>query len=458
MSGEGTVEQVLAGERRWCVLQEDCRALLPAIPDSTLHSCVCDPPYELGFMGRKWDASGIAYDVAMWRQVLRALKPGGYLLAFGGTRTYHRMACAIEDAGFDVRDCIVWMYASGFPKSLDVSKAIDQHFGNERPDRTTSGNGCSVFQPTVRPENRGTPIAAAAAGWGTALKPAIEPVIVARKPLEGTVATNWLEHGTGAMNIDASRIDVSEEDRSALANAGGWARSGYEWKGGVILGGGRSIRPAGQIVETDADYGRGRWPANVIHDGSPEVLEQFARYGDRPSGASVGNGGKIFGAANGGATHDGYPGDDGSAARFFFCAKASRAERELGCAHLPARSAAEATHSQEGAARLNSPRTGAGRTATAIRNTHPTVKPLALLRYLQKLVTPPGGIVLDPFCGSGTGGMSALLEGFRYVGMELMAEHMPIALARIRHVDGYGWQEETESGPTIRQQGLPFGR
>lgn len=438
-TGEGTVAQVLAGDARWSLTVGDCREWLPTLPDASVDSCVVDPPYELGFMGRKWDASGIAYDVAMWREALRVLKPGGHLLAFGGTRTYHRMACAIEDAGFEIRDCIQWLYASGFPKSLDVSKAIDAHNGDERPvvgrgngAASSNTNSLGTFAPEYDRTSAASAASAAWSGWGTALKPACEPIVVARKPLGMTVAACVLAHGTGGINIDGCRIPFATEDDQAAAAAA--QRLCREPQHGHGIGdmGIHGENQASSLAPYLASMDAGRWPANVIHDGSPEVLEAFARYGDRPSGASVGDGGRIFGAG-GGPTHDGYAGDSGTAARFFFCAKASRAERELGCGGLPTHTAGEATHREDGSDGLNSPRAGAGRTAAGIRNVHPTVKPLALLRYLCRLVTPPGGVVLDHFSGSGTCGMAALLESFRYVGCELGADHAAIARARIGH-------------------------
>lgn len=463
MSSEGPITAVLDGQARWSLSLGDCRDLLRALPDASVHSCCCDPPYELGFMGSRWDSTGVAYDAEMWREVLRVLKPGGHILAFGGTRTYHRMACAIEDAGADIRDCIMWLYASGFPKSLNVSKAIDAADGLSDQREIVSSYTAGGNAGTSTAEKGGTygvgvpnsaPIelhitrgaserSRAWDGWGTALKPAVEPIVMARKPLIGTVVENVHEHGTGSLNVDGCRLEGGKRSPEFTE-----ARLAAPKTNHIF---GRDPRPV-----ANCSTEQGRWPANVIHDGSSEVLEAFGAFGERPSGASVGEGGKIFGKANGGPTHNGYAGDSGSAARFFFCAKASRAERELGCEHLPAKSGAEATHSKEGQARLNSPRTGAGRTAVSIRNTFPTVKPLALMRYLMRLITPPGGIVLDPFAGSGTGGMAALLEGFRYVGMELCAEHIPITLARIRHVDGYGWTDKSESdgAAQVKQLGL----
>jgi transcriptional regulator with XRE-family HTH domain len=373
--------------------QGDCLDVLRTIDTNTIDAIVTDPPYGLSFMGKRWD-----YDVPsveVWYECLRVLKPGGHLLAFAGTRTQHRMAVRIEDAGFEIRDMIAWVYGSGFPKSLDVSKAIDKHGGASVawfgpwfrkwrtehgitqkqvaalfPSKTGGLTGCvanwelgfnlptpdqfnlirdtfglpfdsiEAAEREVVAQQRGTVLAVAPgqdndrssttlditapatpaaqqwAGWGTALKPALEPITVARKPLTGTVAANVLEHGTGALNVDGCRVG-------------------------------------------DAS---GRWPANLIHDGSEEPAALL-----------------------------------GDAARFFYCAKASRSDRGEG-------------------------------------NNHPTVKPTDLMRYLCRLVTPPGGTVLDPFTGSGSTGKAAALEGFHFLGIEREAEYLDIARARIRAV------------------------
>jgi site-specific DNA-methyltransferase (adenine-specific) len=318
---------------QWEVLHGDCREKLRDLADASIDAIVTDPPYELGFMGKSWDASGIAYDVDLWREALRVLKPGGHLLAFSGSRTYHRMTVAIEDAGFEIRDQIMWVYGSGFPKS----KNLDGEWQ----------------------------------GWGTALKPAHEPICVARKPLIGTVAENVLTHGTGALNIDASRIPTDPSvDDPRLGGAGSWSSSKMAKNAYGDF--------AGREVGSSA---LGRWPANLIHDGSDEVLAGFPS----PHGA-----GRARSADEG--THGGKSGmfwvggpamrfgDSGSAARFFYCPKASKADR-------------------------------AG-------SKHPTVKPIALMAYLVRLVTPKGGTVLDPFAGSGTTLQAAVQEGFRVIGIE----------------------------------------
>lgn len=417
------------------LIHGDCLEVLKDIPDNSVDSIVTDPPYGLSFMGKKWD-----YDVpdqAVWEECLRVLKPGGHLLAFAGTRTQHRMAVRIEDACFEIRDMIAWVYGSGFPKSMDVSKAIDKmdasdarrerklrftewmrstgltsseidritdtnmgshyttsasqpavatrdHFEKLRPhlgvdvpewveklvdERTVESENfkrrevlCTVTGMDTSIQRPGLPLQDSSAkreysitapateaarqwqGWGTALKPALEPITVARKPFKGTVAANVLEWGTGAINIDVGRVGTD----------GGKTRSGQEryaesgWRTGH------------KVVELNA----GRWPANLIHDGSDEPTELL-----------------------------------GAAARFFYCAKTSRKDRGEG-------------------------------------NTHPTVKPTDLMAYLCRLVTPPGGTVLDPFMGSGSTGKAAIREGFRFIGIEMDADYLAIAEARIAHEAG----------------------
>jgi DNA modification methylase/transcriptional regulator with XRE-family HTH domain len=407
------------------LLHGDCLERLRELPDCSVDACVTDPPYGLRFMGKAWD-----YDVPqaeVWREVLRVLKPGGHLLAFAGTRTQHRMAVQIEDAGFEIRDLIAWVYGSGFPKSLDVSKAIDKRGGASVswfgpwfrewrkqngvtqkevaalfPSKTGGLTGCvanwelGFNMPTpdqfnlirdtfglpfesiaeaereVVAQQRGTQLAVAPgqgndrsattldittpstpeaqqwAGWGTALKPALEPITVARKPLSGTVAENVLRHGTGALNVDGCRVAHTEECRMMAPSQANIANPSDK------------CRQAGRREAVLELKPEGRWPANLIHDGSEEPCELL-----------------------------------GSAARFFYCAKASKADR-------------------------------------GAENVHPTVKPTELMRYLVRLVTPPGGLVLDPFMGSGSTGKAAVLEGFRFIGIEREAEYIEIARGRIQ--------------------------
>jgi site-specific DNA-methyltransferase (adenine-specific) len=332
------------------------------------------------------------------------------------------MACAVEDAGFEIRDMIAYVYGSGFPKSLDVSKAIDKAAGAEREvvGRGKAGTGIGLMDKssTIGGDFDITAPATDAArqwaGWGTALKPALEPITVARKPLDGcTVAENVLAHGTGALNIDACRVGTENTQRTS--NAG---TNGEGW------GMGKSAHINGSAT--------GRWPANLIHDGSEEVLAGFPQTNSGALTEGHKQGAGCFGRVGGEKITGNYGGDSGSAARFFYCAKASKAERDAGCDALDHLSAGQCTNRQDGSAGLNSPRAGAGRTSGA-RNNHPTVKPVALMRYLCRLVTPPGGTVLDPFMGSGSTGIAAVLEGFSFIGVERELEYLEIARARTAH-------------------------
>lgn len=378
----------------------DCRDIIATLDDNSIDAIVTDPPYELGFMGKGWDNTGIAYDVNLWAECLRVLKPGGHLLAFGGTRTYHRMACAIEDAGFEIRDSIHWLYGSGFPKSHDVSKAIDKAAGATREVVGSVTKGSSPLPNNHNGhwhdgQKDGTfditaPATAATKqweGWGTALKPAHEPIVMARKSLIGTVAANVLQHGTGALNIDDARVGSDGGHAGAGAGAGAGAR---------VFGDGLNGQRGTPVP------GMGRWPANVILD-EDAAAELDAQTGKLTSGSRTA--GTYNGFAGTGIYGDwtdvpmpSITGNSGGASRFFYCAKASRAERNAG---------------------------------GTIENTHPTVKPLALMRYLVRLVTPPGGTVLEPFAGSGTTMAAAILEGFNVIGCELTADYLPIIEGRI---------------------------
>ena len=447
----------------------DCLQVLRTLPDSSVDSCVTDPPYGLAFMGKKWD-----YDVPsseVWQEVLRVLKPGGHLLAFAGTRTQHRMAVRIEDAGFDIRDMLAWVYGSGFPKSLDVSKAIDKCNGEphrlhkftawmrttgltarqldqitdtnmgghyltaaSQPAIPTAALWClirphcgevpawvdelvqrieaerevvgqkimidtrkaragfvgSTHSPEYDGSKRAVNITAPATeaakqwqGWGTALKPALEPITVARAPLSGTVAANVLEHGTGALNVDGCRVGTEEDTRR---NAAGGSNG---------LNGSNTFKIRERKV-TDKEQPTGRFPANLIHDGSDEVAELFP---ETTSGKMEPTHTKASRAVYGQDAEKGYVtmetyGDSGSAARFFYCAKAGSDERR--------------------------------------NSKHPTIKPVALMRYLVRLVCPAGGVVLDPFAGSGTTIEAARLEHCRAIGIEREAEYCADILERLR--------------------------
>jgi site-specific DNA-methyltransferase (adenine-specific) len=416
------------------LLKGDCRQQLATLPDNSVHAIITDPPYELGFMGKTWDSTGIAYNLEVWQQCLRVLKPGGHLLAFGGSRTYHRLACAIEDAGFEIRDQIMWVYGSGFPKSLNVSKAIDKAAGAEREVlgiRSDKGRtqtfGGSETKPTLDTVPA-TPEARVWEGWGTALKPAHEPIVLARKPLNGTVANNILTHGVGALNIDESRITSTDNFdglkgrpiHKLATRRHGETEEEYDLR----IHESPSQQQALEKLKT-----LGRWPANFIHDGSDEVLQLFPEVkGQVGMKKTVGGHRFIEGDLETVQQFNYGRQDSGSAARFFYCAKASRTERNTGLDHLP-----EVRHSDRPSDNLPGGDNPRNRTNTPQTNFHPTVKPLALIHYLIKLITPPGGTILDPFLGSGTTAVAATQLGHPWIGCELTPDYWPIIEARIAH-------------------------
>ncbi len=390
----------------------DCVEVLAALPEASVDSVVCDPPYHLtnntgsrspnpgqytpigrpkeprgGFMGKQWDGGDVAFRVGTWTQILRVLKPGGHLVAFSGTRTYHRMVCAIEDAGFEVRDQIGWAFGSGFPKSHDVSKGIDRAAGAAREvvGQRKTAFGANGFSPddgwhdhsmksVIDVTAPATEAAKQWAGYGTALKPAWEPIVLARKPLIGTVAENVLRHGTGAINVDGCRI-------AGPPSVGGHTSGTYL---GIMNDDGWQPKQ----MPVDRSMSAGRWPANLVHDGSEEVLKAF------PETQSGGVGLEIspdqnrtaYGAFNGGERGRAYDANAGSAARFFYTAKADSEDR--------------------------------------LGSKHPTVKPLDLMQWLVRLVTPRGGTCLDPFAGTGTTGEAAWREGMRAILIEREEEYL----------------------------------
>jgi site-specific DNA-methyltransferase (adenine-specific) len=381
-------------------------------------------------MSKSWDNSGIAYDPAVWAECLRVLKPGGHILAFGGSRTWHRLAVAVEDAGFELRDSIAWIYGSGFPKSLDVSKAIDKKsgyvgaiVGSETVDVGIQGGSMHAGRSQKLEQREIRELSSEAKtweGWGTALKPAFEPVVVGRKPFgKGvTVAENVLAWGVGGLNIDGSRI------------GGEKIQTTYGGKNEVY---GDLSANAGQVWESAP---QGRWPANVILDEVTAGLldEQSGHQKDGRTiirnpepGATRKN--DIYGKGWGKLPEDKTYGGSGGASRFFYVAKASRRDRNEGLEELEAKGSGtfdDDGHRQPGERKNN-------HTAPMPKqNFHPTVKPTALMRYLIKLVTPEGGVVLDPFTGSGSTGKAALLDGFQFVGVELTEEYLPIIEGRLR--------------------------
>ena len=399
----------------------DCLEVLKTIPDNSIDSVVTDPPYGLSFMGKKWD-----YDVPsveVWTECLRVLKPGGHLLSFAGSRTYHRMAVRIEDAGFEIRDQIMWVYGSGFPKSHNIGKAIDKIEGNEREvvgevERKdfTNYNGSMM-----NVDNRGkhisidVPITKGNSdweGWGTALKPAHEPIVMARKPLsEKSIAENVLKHGTGGINIDGSRIDSSEKLARPINEANNNVYGNYNTFG-------NEVEPTG------------RFPANIIFD------EEAGQLLDEQSGVSKSNGGtnkilknEIYGEIKTPQEYFNY-GDKGGASRFFYCPKASKTDRNEGLDEFEEKSALVPF---KGFPTTNGTTDVVYERKTINSNNHPTVKPTDLMRYLINLVTPPNGTILDPFMGSGSTGKAAVKCGVNFIGIEKEQEYMDIASARIEH-------------------------
>ena len=392
---------------------------------------LCDPPYELGFMGKSWDSTGIAYDVEMWGYLYKLLKPGAHLLAFSGSRTYHRMACAIEDAGFEIRDMIEWVYGSGFPKSLNIGKAVDKIQGNEREitgetrigktslgensNWDTSDNMKAIKDSGKVDITKGT---SPYEGYGTALKPAHEPCVLARKPLEGTVAQNVLKHGTGGLNIDGTRVGIDSGDDIHAKNPHTvHIKSNLEFT---------SSNGEAYKVPT------GRFPANLIHDGSDEVEAVFPQTGKSiASKRGADRNGSLYGTYGLNDTVRGHNDTGGSASRFFYTAKASKSERNAGLEGFEEKY----EHRQNGFSDKISD------TKQPVANHHPTVKPLSLTKYLATLIKPPvGGRLLVPFSGSGSEMIGALQAGWEYVeGVELTEEYIPIAEARIKY-----WTKNTQ--------------
>lgn len=382
-------------------------------PENFIDSIITDPPYGLSFMGKDWD-HGIP-GPHFWSEALRIAKPGALLLAFGGTRTYHRLAVAIEDAGWEIRDCLMWLYGSGFPKSLDISKAIDKAKGHWRgkAGSVSSGNG-AMSGPNYERTEKGEPITATATawdGWGTALKPAWEPIILAMKPLDGTFAENAEKWGVAGLNVGGGRIGYSTDDamltrktNTEKSEATGFGVKDTWFKSGIVSS-------------------KGRWPANLILD------EEAAGMLDGVSGATasketiVNNLGSIWGSENRQPRAAGHN-DSGGASRFFYVAKSARAERNEGCEEMPARNVNDGRDTP-----IDNP---FQRGDTLRTNTHPTVKPLELMKYLCQLTrTPTGGIVLDPFAGSGTTLWAAEFHNRPWIGIEMNPEYVAIANARI---------------------------
>lgn len=418
----------------------DCLDVMQTFEENSLDAVVTDPPYGLSFMGKEWD-HGIP-GIPFWEETLRVCKPGAHMCAFGGTRTHHRLMVAIEDAGWEIRDCLMWVYGSGFPKSLDISKAIDKAAGAEREVIGKSIRGSGLQPNKINNHGKGdtgigyadgsgkeffitapvTPAAIQWNGWGTALKPAWEPIILCRKPLEGTVAANVQKWGTGGLNIDACRVefvDNNDKKKSEVGFKTGWSSDGSNegWS-----------RKSHETYKIMPPSDKGRFPANLIHDGSDEILQLFPN-NEKPSGKASGETlGKLgtqgrYGTAKGeNMDEPAFYGDIGSAARFFYTAKADSAERNKYLKGLPQKKVNDGRETPIDNAFQ--------RGETLRKNTHPTVKPVDLLRYLCRLITPPGGIILDPFAGSGSTGVAAFEEGFDSILIEIDEEYYRIAKIR----------------------------
>ena len=379
----------------YILFQGNMLDMLQEIKENSIDSIVTDPPYELNFMNKGWDNSGIAFQEETWEKCYAVLKPGGYLLAFGGSRTYHRIACAIEDAGFEIRDCIMWLYGSGFPKSMNIGLAIDKKNGIESEDTGEKINVMSslgiMHDDNWKSQKNITRKIAKNEwnGWGTCLKPAYEPIIVARKPFKGSLVDNVIENGVGGINIDECRIPTDDDlYRKPCEN-------------GSIY----SMKEAKYTTGTMSDnYKLGRFPANVIHDG---LQEEWSRY--------------------------------------FYCVKASKKDRDEGLDEF------EEKQTTDGNIRSNSETARKFGANSALRkNIHPTVKPTELMQYLVRLVTPKNGIVLDPFMGSGSTGKAVMYENkehnanYKFIGIELTEEYLPIAEARINYANNQAIEENKE--------------
>jgi DNA modification methylase len=439
------------------LLHGDCREQLKTLPDNSIDSIVTDPPYGLsvepdmtevlrhwlngddyehtgkGFMGKTWDS--FVTGPSVWRECLRVLKPGGHMLSFFGSRTYDLGVTAIRLAGFEIRDQIMWVYGSGFPKSLNVSKAIDAHHGVERTGggRVWSGGARSGgishggeqegTSERIIYDEPATKDGKTWDGWGTALKPSHEPICVARKPLEGTVAQNVLKWGVGGLNIDASRVPLDANDP---------LQDGVKHDNKQLDTGDADTQWGFKAVDREA--GLGRWPANFIHSGDPEVTELFPNSKANKDTGKRGTGG-VWNKGNGVPVGQQY-GDDGNAARFFYCAKASPQDRNDGLDGFAEKKVGDGRKKDSDAPQQ--------RGATPRKNTHPTVKPTTLMQYLCKMVTPTGGTVLDPFMGSGSTGRGAVNGGFNFIGIEMSQEYIDIAKARIAVVEKTVEEKEKE--------------
>jgi site-specific DNA-methyltransferase (adenine-specific) len=433
--------------------------MLDHIQPNSIDSIVTDPPYELNFMGKGWDNSGVSFQPETWKKCYEVLKPGGHMLVFGGSRTFHRIACAIEDAGFEIRDTIMWIYGSGFPKSMNIGLAIDKKNGVESPvvavkehckkdfkdgnlyaqaDANKNNTKCFGYgtQEVREPQNEWK-------GWGTCLKPSFEPIIVVRKPPEGTLVDNVLTYGVGGINIDECRVPMSDNEPDKRVGTDAVMHTDGEkmWYG--------ENGYAGKDVSVYKD--NGRFPANTIltYDESDyeEVCGGFPSSGSGNNKGVYNYSGREYNNKDTSMFNGDKPqapsnyNDNGSASRYFYCAKASKKDRDEGLEEFEEKQ----IYSLDNKHRFNYKNTDANNLGDKIlnisrKNTHPTVKPTELMQYLVRLVTPNGGTVLDPFNGSGSTGKAVMYEnreknkGYKYIGIELNEEYLPISKARIEHL------------------------
>ena len=432
---------------RYTLYNDNMLNMLQDIEENSIDAIVTDPPYELGFMGKEWDRSGVAFQRSTWEKCLRVLKPGGYLLAFAGSRTYHRIVCAIEDAGFEIRDCILYLYGSGFPKSMSVSKGIEARelLGNAGTrNKRIIEQSCDSPSYTIKQPNNGvlgdiveatrkeytpqTELAKQWDGWGTCLKPAYEPIVIARKPFQGSLIDNILNYGVGALNIDGCRVGDDYIDGGTMPDFKDVGHKNKEL-GGINKVGKTNVENAKRC---DYDGHFGRFPANVIHDGSDEVCDGFPESKGASSQNNYSNGHIYRGQSlhESQTTLSGFRdwyNDDGSASRYFYCAKASKRDRDEGLEN------------------------------SGGKNTHPTVKNTELMSYLIRLVCPKGATILDPFMGSGSTGKAAMYENtdrnanYKFIGIELTDEYLPIAKARIDYAIGDDTIVEYDGEQTVQK-------
>ena len=445
----------------WQVINGNSAEILKTYPDNSFDCVVTDPPYGISFLGKDWDSN--TGDKEVYEQCLRVLKPGGHLLAFSAARTYHHLAMTVETVGFEIRDQIMWIYGSGFPKSQDVGRQIDKSQNKGKfikTGATQMSGGPKEFPDGALPRSEKmihepeTDEAKQWSGWGTQLKPAHEPIVMARKPVIGSIRENVLEYGTGAINIDATRVEYDEADTSnpyllkpRKAGVGIKKYGNDEFVGDTS----QEELDANQFYAQASSLGR--FPANIIHDGSDEVISLFphSTSGARKSthkikGLDTGEQRAVFGDDAVSGKYNVQPftdaqADEGSAARFFYCPKVSGKERHIGHDKPPAMFG-----DVQGCYGPDGKRMAEGLDNRGGGNNHPTVKPIELMKYLIKLVTPPNGHILDPFNGSGSTGCAAVELGFDYTGIELDPNYVEIATKRISH-----WENECKPKTTYNE-------